>query len=68
MLNAIKKSWLTYFLLVFYLAIYAWYIYIQLNSLENNYLFNWSYGFIGLVSSIYGFGIAFKKWELNFEY
>jgi hypothetical protein len=62
MLNALKRSWLTYFLIVVYLPIYAWYIYIQLNGIDNNYLFNWSYGFIGLVSSIYGFTLALRKW------
>jgi len=62
MFNALKKSWLTYFLLVYFVLIYAWYMVIQFTGSENNYLFNWSYGIIGLVASIYGVVIAVKKW------
>lgn len=62
MLQALKKSRLTYFIIVAYLAILAWWFVIRSNHTENNYLFNWSYGLIALTSGVYGICIAYKKW------
>ena len=62
MYNALKKSKLTYFILSFYLVIFAWWVYIATNNIENNYLFNWSYGILALVSGIYAIVIAKKHW------
>lgn len=62
MLRALKSSWLTYFLLGYYALIYTWFMFNQFNGSENNYLFNWAYGFLGLTSAVYGITIAYKKW------
>lgn len=62
MFNILKKSWLTYFIIVAYLAILVWYLSIRSSGSENNYLFNWSYGLIALVSALYSWRIATKYW------
>ncbi len=62
MLNAIKKSWLTYFVVIAYVAIFVWWMIIRSNNTENNYLFNWSYGLIALTSAIYGMYVAKTRW------
>lgn len=62
MFNVLKKSWLTYFVVIAYLVILGWYFVIRSSGSENNYLFNWSYGLIALVSAIYAWRIATKYW------
>ncbi len=62
MLQAIKKSRLTLFVLIAYVAILVWWIILRMHHTDNNYLFNWSYGVIALVSSLYAFYVAKKRW------
>lgn len=62
MINTILKSKQTYLILALTAVIIGWWLVIQAGNLENVYLFNWSYGLIGLSSAIYGWHIARKKW------
>lgn len=62
MLRALRKSWLTYFVVISYAAIFVWWLLIRSSQSENNYLFNWSYGIIALVSAVYAFHIAKVRW------
>lgn len=62
MFNVLKKSWLTYFILVAYVGVLVWFLQIRSSGSENNYLFNWSYGLIALVSAVYSWRIASKYW------
>lgn len=65
MLAAIFKSKFSYWILFLYFFILGWWIKIQLSGVtgtDEAYLFNWSYGLIGLSATIYGLIVAFSKW------
>lgn len=52
------------FLLCLYAVIFIWWIKLQLipSSQTESYLFNWSYGLIGITASLYAINVALSKW------
>ena len=64
MLKAILGSRFTYWILSLYALIVTWWLYLQ--SIENPgnsvYMFNWTYGIIGLSAAVYSFWLAYHKW------
>ncbi len=64
MFSVIFKNKVSYFIITLYLAILVWWIKLQVTGLRQDeaYLFDWAYGFIGLIGSLYCVFYISKVW------
>lgn len=62
MFDVVKSSKVTYIVTALYLIIIGWWILLQNGHGGDPHKFNWSYGLIALVGSLFAWYVAFRQW------